>query len=134
MNVTPTNPNAPTSPPPRSEWNPSIDPHLPATYDATNFVEGKAKCKMELQVGSACGGGGGVVWVGVAARVRMCACACAHVRMWVWGYWVHVEVAYRSAVLTQSTQPLKPTALTPGRPERVTPINLPATSFVRPGS
>eukprot|EP00198_Chlamydomonas_reinhardtii_P009360 XP_001698697.1 soluble starch synthase [Chlamydomonas reinhardtii] len=31
------------------EWNPSIDPHLPATYDATNFVEGKAKCKMELQ-------------------------------------------------------------------------------------
>ncbi|KAG2432682.1 hypothetical protein HYH02_006667 [Chlamydomonas schloesseri] len=31
------------------EWNPATDPHLAATYDTTNFVEGKAKCKMELQ-------------------------------------------------------------------------------------
>ncbi|GLC42205.1 hypothetical protein PLESTB_000642100 [Pleodorina starrii] len=31
------------------EWNPAIDPHLPYKYDTTNFVEGKAQCKMELQ-------------------------------------------------------------------------------------
>ncbi|GLI71524.1 hypothetical protein VaNZ11_016750 [Volvox africanus] len=31
------------------EWNPATDPHLPAKYDTTNFVEGKSKCKMELQ-------------------------------------------------------------------------------------
>ncbi|EFJ41340.1 hypothetical protein VOLCADRAFT_98674 [Volvox carteri f. nagariensis] len=33
------------------EWNPATDPHLPFKYDTTNFVEGKAKCKMELQTG-----------------------------------------------------------------------------------
>ncbi|GFR41537.1 hypothetical protein Agub_g2250 [Astrephomene gubernaculifera] len=31
------------------EWNPATDPHLPYNYDTTNFVEGKARCKMELQ-------------------------------------------------------------------------------------
>ncbi|GIL90265.1 hypothetical protein Vretimale_16336 [Volvox reticuliferus] len=31
------------------EWNPASDPHLPFNYDTTNFVEGKARCKMELQ-------------------------------------------------------------------------------------
>ncbi|KAG2500469.1 hypothetical protein HYH03_002036 [Edaphochlamys debaryana] len=31
------------------EWNPATDPHLPANYDTTDFVKGKARCKMELQ-------------------------------------------------------------------------------------
>ena len=33
-----------------SEWDPSKDPHLPAKYSLNNFVEGKAKCKEEMQV------------------------------------------------------------------------------------
>jgi len=30
-------------------WNPATDPHLAANYDAENFVEGKAVCKVALQ-------------------------------------------------------------------------------------
>lgn len=36
------------------EWNPATDPHLPAHYDLTNFQEGKAACKLALQVRCAC--------------------------------------------------------------------------------
>lgn len=34
----------------RSEWNPATDEHLPARYDITSFLEGKAACKAALQV------------------------------------------------------------------------------------
>lgn len=43
---------------PRSEWNPKTDKHLPHNYDVEDFVEGKRRNKMKLQV-----------WDGWGARV-----------------------------------------------------------------
>lgn len=31
------------------EWSPVTDPHIPKNFDVSNFVEGKAVCKRELQ-------------------------------------------------------------------------------------
>lgn len=33
-----------------SEWNPKTDKHLPHNYDVEDFVEGKRRNKMKLQV------------------------------------------------------------------------------------
>ncbi len=80
--------------PHNSEWNPAIDPHIPVNYDTTNFVQGKAACKMELQV-----------WV----SEQLCS---MELQVWVRGVWVseqlcsmELKVWVRACGLASGTAP-----------------------------
>ncbi|CAK9050742.1 unnamed protein product [Durusdinium trenchii] len=51
------------------DWNPRTDPHIPANYTRSNFDEGKAACKRELQKALGLHQDSGVALLGFSGRL-----------------------------------------------------------------